>query len=97
MYLPMVPGTESEQRIRLLCKFGKFSANTVNALVHYFSTGAAESTSAFAFGIQQPNFAVSIKRLNDINQNYYEIRELESTGLYELSHIKNENQSAMNE
>ena len=88
MFLQMVAGTESEQRIKLLLKFNsKFSDNTQAALIRHFSTGLSISVCALLHGIKQPNLQRSVNRLNEINGFYEDLKEYET---YRISDIENQ-------
>ena len=88
MFLPMVPGVESEEKLRLLFSFNdRFSVNTKDALILHFTTAMPVSLCAPAFGIKQPNLSRSIKRLNEINDTYEKLKELE---IYRTSDIENQ-------
>ncbi|MFC4699362.1 hypothetical protein ACFO4O_04215 [Glaciecola siphonariae] len=78
MNIPMQPGIESKERITLLCALvGKFSPNTVDALIRYFTGGATLDLCCCIYDIKLPNLTRSINRLNEINGIVEQIKQID--------------------
>jgi len=69
----------------LLTLASKLSDNTKAALTAHFVNGWDVELTCLAFDILQPNLARSIARINEINDTYEQLKEVD---LYHLSDLR---------
>jgi hypothetical protein len=85
MIIPLQAGGEAEDRMALLLLLiPKFSDNTKAALTAHFVQGYDVKLACSVFNIKQPNFQVSINKLNQVNDV---VEQIKNGDLYGLSHI----------
>lgn len=76
MYLPLVPGAESSQKLDLLCSLTRLGETAKQALSLIYVSGYTESLAACHCGMSVSNVERSIATLEKVNRTCHDIAQL---------------------
>lgn len=74
MYLPMVEGGESAERMDLLLSLTRFSDTTKTALKLIYCNGWTAALAASHVGLQESNLSASVKRIIEIDKTVHALQ-----------------------
>lgn len=76
MYIPLVRGQETNERMALLLSLARFGENTNNALTDMFCLGYDTKTAAWKHDLIENNLVRSLKKLEAIDRIVHQLSQI---------------------